>query len=257
MAKSRVERAASPPPYVMDALATPLISLRSVSKVFAGDELESHALNGVRLDVHAGEYLAISGPSGAGKTTLVNALLDRHPDLKVSVSHTTRPQRPGEVDGADYFFVDLSRFERMIDDGAFLEHAEVFGHNYGTAARAVADQLDSQHDVILEIDWQGAQQIRTVFPDAVTVFILPPSRTTLLSRLRAPHVCHRLATSATLMAAMPRPSLSGRSPADRLRATPMVQAAAHHSMRRRLASCWLPVASSCTSLTQTITGSEP
>jgi guanylate kinase len=132
----------------------------------------------------AGVLLVVAAPSGAGKTSLVNALLARHDDLHVSVSHTTRPQRDGEVEGVDYHFVTPDDFQQMIKDGAFLEHASVFGNNYGTAADAVAEQLAGHRDVVLEIDWQGARQIRATFPRAVTVFILPPSRSALLERLR-------------------------------------------------------------------------
>jgi guanylate kinase len=134
--------------------------------------------------VDSAVLLVVAAPSGAGKTSLVNALLARHSDLHVSVSHTTRAQRDGEVDGVDYFFVDPAQFQDMVAADAFLEHACVFGNQYGTAAAAVANQLERRHDVVLEIDWQGARQIRAAFPDAVTVFILPPSRSALLERLR-------------------------------------------------------------------------
>lgn len=132
-----------------------------------------------------GVLLVIAAPSGAGKTTLVNALVARHPELHVSVSHTTRPQRDGEVEGTDYFFVDPDRFRAMVAADAFLEHAHVFGYQYGTSRAAVARQLATNHDVVLEIDWQGARQIRDAFPDAVSVFILPPSKRALLERLRS------------------------------------------------------------------------
>ncbi len=126
----------------------------------------------------------VSAPSGAGKTSLVKALLARDPGITVSVSHTTRPRRPGEVDGADYHFVDPATFERMVEAGAFLEHAEVFGNAYGTAEAEVRRLLEQEgRDVLLEIDWQGAQQVRRRFPQAVTIFILPPSREALRSRL--------------------------------------------------------------------------
>jgi len=126
----------------------------------------------------------ISAPSGAGKTSLVKALLERDPAITVSVSHTTRPKRPGEVDGVHYHFVDAAAFQRMVAEGAFLEQAEVFGNYYGTAEAEVRAQLErSGGDVILEIDWQGAQQVRRRFPQAVSIFILPPSMETLRSRL--------------------------------------------------------------------------
>lgn len=131
-----------------------------------------------------GSLFIITAPSGAGKTSLVKALLDGTPGIKVSVSYTTRAPRAGEQHGVHYFFVDVPTFERMIKDGAFLEHANVFGNYYGTARQTVADLLAQGTDVILEIDWQGAQQVRRIFPDAVGVFILPPSRVELEARLR-------------------------------------------------------------------------
>ncbi|MEE2733658.1 MAG: guanylate kinase [Pseudomonadota bacterium] len=130
-----------------------------------------------------GTLFVVSAPSGAGKTSLVHALVESTPDLHVSVSHTTRQQRPGEVDGVNYHFVSKSTFTDMLNDNAFLEHAEVFGNWYGTSKQAVADQLQAGLDVILEIDWQGAEQIRRQAPQAVSVFILPPSRTVLQQRL--------------------------------------------------------------------------
>lgn len=136
-----------------------------------------------------GSLYLISAPSGAGKTSLVKALLaaaeQRYPGkgLCVSVSHTTRPQRPGEVDGVNYHFVDVATFRTMIGEGAFLEFAEVFGNFYGTSKRWVQEQLAAGLDVILEIDWQGADQIKALLPDSVRIFILPPSRATLEERL--------------------------------------------------------------------------
>lgn len=132
-----------------------------------------------------GVLLVIAAPSGAGKTTLVNALISRHPEVHVSVSHTTRPRRDGEVDGVDYFFIDSDQFQDMVRADAFLEHATVFGHQYGTSRATVMRLLTTNHDVVLEIDWQGAHQIRNAFPDAVSVFILPPSKRALLERLTA------------------------------------------------------------------------
>lgn len=125
----------------------------------------------------------ISAPSGAGKTSLVAAMLKSDPQLQVSVSHTTRASRPGEQDGVNYHFVDRARFEGMIAEGGFLEHAEVFGNYYGTSQQWVDDTLASGRDVILEIDWQGAAQVRHLRPDALSIFILPPSREALQSRL--------------------------------------------------------------------------
>jgi len=133
----------------------------------------------------AGVLLVIAAPSGAGKTSLVNALVARQPNAHVSVSHTTRPQREGEVDGRNYHFVNAERFAEMVAADSFLEHASVFGHNYGTSRAGVVSELGLRHDVVLEIDWQGARQIRVEYPDALSVFILPPSRVTLLERLRS------------------------------------------------------------------------
>jgi len=130
-----------------------------------------------------GQLWVVAAPSGAGKTSLVNALLDRLPGLRVSVSYTTRPPRPGEKTGENYFFVDVSEFERMIETHAFLEHAKVFGHYYGTEKKWVEEQLSKEIDIILEIDWQGAQQIKAVMPDSLSIFILPPSLKTLAARL--------------------------------------------------------------------------
>ena len=132
-----------------------------------------------------GLLFAVSAPSGAGKTSLVKALTEDDPDIVVSVSHTTRGKRRAEVDGRDYHFIGAARFAAMATAGAFLEHAEVFGHRYGTAARAVADQRAAGRDVILEIDWQGAAQVRRQAPDMIGVFVLPPSRHTLRERLAA------------------------------------------------------------------------
>lgn len=131
-----------------------------------------------------GTLFIVSAPSGAGKTSLVRALVDGAADIAVSVSHTTRPQRPGEQDGVNYHFVELARFEAMIAEGAFLEHAEVFGNRYGTARETVTRELGAGRDVILEIDWQGARQIRRLMPAAVSIFILPPSHEELERRLR-------------------------------------------------------------------------
>jgi guanylate kinase len=134
----------------------------------------------------AGTLYVVSAPSGAGKTSLVRALLDSTGDeLVLSVSHTTRAPRPGEVDGRDYHFVDVETFRRMIDNEAFLEHARVFDNYYGTARQGIETQLTQGRDVILEIDWQGARQVRQALPESVGIFILPPSRVALQERLRA------------------------------------------------------------------------
>ncbi|MDY6889973.1 MAG: guanylate kinase [Pseudomonadota bacterium] len=131
----------------------------------------------------AGTLYIISAPSGAGKTSLIKALLQQDPQLVVSVSHTTRAKRPGEVEGQDYHFVSVDQFNALIEQGQFLEYAEVFGNKYGTSQSWVRTQLASGRDVILEIDWQGAQQVRRLMRETVTVFILPPSRATLRERL--------------------------------------------------------------------------
>lgn len=130
-----------------------------------------------------GTLYILSAPSGAGKTSLVKALLEQDPRLVVSVSHTTRAMRPGEMDGRDYNFVSMEAFNTLIEQGQFLEYAEVFGNKYGTSHQWVREQLAAGRDVILEIDWQGAQQVRRLMSEAVTVFILPPSRAALRERL--------------------------------------------------------------------------
>jgi len=136
-----------------------------------------------------GSLFLISAPSGAGKTSLVNALLEKPgaaqgaTGLCVSVSHTTRAMRPGEQNGVNYHFIDKPAFEQMVDRGDFLEHAEVFGHYYGTSKSWVTEKLADGWDVILEIDWQGADQIKALMPDAISIFILPPSRDALEQRL--------------------------------------------------------------------------
>ncbi len=130
-----------------------------------------------------GTLYTISAPSGAGKTSLVAALLEKRSNLQVSISHTTRPMRPGETDGVNYHFVSKEQFQAMLDQQAFLEHAEVFDNNYGTSAQWVDDTLANGCDVILEIDWQGAAQIHRQLPDTVSIFVLPPSKNTLLERL--------------------------------------------------------------------------
>lgn len=130
-----------------------------------------------------GTLYVVSAPSGAGKTSLVKALLERDDRVLVSVSHTTRDMRPGEMDGKDYNFVDMDQFNQMIEAGAFLEHAEVFTNKYGTSQVWVEEQLAQGMDVILEIDWQGAQQVRRLMPECLSVFILPPSQEELQRRL--------------------------------------------------------------------------
>jgi len=131
-----------------------------------------------------GRLFVISAPSGAGKTSLVRALLAQRPNLVVSVSHTTRKPRAHELEGRDYHFVSAQQFHGLVGDSAFLEHARVFDNFYGTGAEQVRDKLAAGKDVLLEIDWQGARQVRRAMPDCVSIFILPPSRATLEQRLR-------------------------------------------------------------------------
>lgn len=131
-----------------------------------------------------GKLVVIAAPSGAGKTTLVHELLAREPDLRFSISYTTRPPRAAEVDARDYFFVDEREFSRMRGSHEFLESAQVFGHWYGTGRAHVEHLLESGCSVLLEIDWQGAAQIRAAAPQALAIFILPPSKAELERRLR-------------------------------------------------------------------------
>jgi guanylate kinase len=131
-----------------------------------------------------GCLFVIAAPSGAGKTSLVRALMEREPSLRFSISYTTRKQRPNEIHGRDYFFVDKPEFEAMVARGEFLEHAQVFDNFYGTALAQVESSLAAGQDLILEIDWQGAQQIRARLPECHAVFILPPTRAELERRLR-------------------------------------------------------------------------
>ncbi len=130
-----------------------------------------------------GTLYVISAASGAGKTSLVNAVLEQVDELVVSVSHTTRTSREGEVDGVNYHFVDKTTFEKMVEAGEFFEHATVFGNMYGTSQQVIQQQLHSGMDVILEIDWQGARQIRKLMPDCKTIYVVPPSTAALRERL--------------------------------------------------------------------------
>lgn len=134
-----------------------------------------------------GTLYIVSAPSGAGKSSLINALLETNPtyDMKVSVSHTTRGMRPGEVHGVHYNFIGVEEFKELAEQGAFLEHAEVFGNFYGTSRLWIEQQLHKGIDVFLDIDWQGAQQIRQLMPAAKSIFILPPSKDELERRLNA------------------------------------------------------------------------
>jgi guanylate kinase len=130
-----------------------------------------------------GTLYTVSAPSGAGKTSLVKALIEQDNDVMLSVSHTTRAMRPGETDGTDYHFVSTQIFQDMLGEAAFLEHAQVFGNYYGTSQRWVEQTLSSGLDVVLEIDWQGAQQVRRLMPDSLSIFIIPPSLQCLRERL--------------------------------------------------------------------------
>jgi guanylate kinase len=132
---------------------------------------------------NTGTLYTVSAPSGAGKTSLVKALVERCKNLVVSVSHTTRPMRPGETDGVNYHFVPEAVFLTMLERAEFLEHARVFGNLYGTSGVWVEHQLKHGHDIILEIDWQGAQQVKRLLPQTQAIFILPPSRDALQQRL--------------------------------------------------------------------------
>ena len=131
----------------------------------------------------SGLLFVVSAASGTGKTSLVKALLERVNNLHVSVSHTTRGQRPGELDGVHYHFSQKEDFLALVQQGGFIEYAEVFGNYYGTAQRTVKEQLAKGHDVLLEIDWQGAEQVRKLFPESKQIFILPPSQFDLRQRL--------------------------------------------------------------------------
>ena len=131
----------------------------------------------------AGNLYVVAAPSGAGKTTLVRMLLESESAVHLSISFTTRSPRPGEQNGREYHFIDAETFRGMIDRHEFLEWAEVHGNFYGTSKKSIADQLAGGHDVLLEIDWQGAQQVRQLFPEAIGIFILPPSMEELTRRL--------------------------------------------------------------------------
>lgn len=134
--------------------------------------------------MNAGSLFVVSAPSGAGKTTLVNLLLERDPQVRHSISYTTRAPRPGEENGREYHFIDIPTFVAMRDRGEFLEWAEVHGNFYGTSRIWLEGRMHAGHDMLLEIDWQGAQQVREMFPEAVGIFIMPPSIEELERRLR-------------------------------------------------------------------------
>ena len=126
----------------------------------------------------------IAAPSGCGKTSLVEALIKKTKNLCVSVSHTTRPPRPDEVNGINYYFVSINEFEEMIKNNAFVEHAMVFDNHYGSSTKLIREKLDEGIDVILEIDWQGARQVKKNMPNSIGIFVLPPSKEALLGRLQ-------------------------------------------------------------------------
>jgi guanylate kinase len=153
-----------------------------------------------------GNLIVVSAPSGAGKSTLVNAILAADAKLRLSISHTTRPPRPGEQDGREYHFVDSAGFEAMAARGDFMESARVHGNLYGTSKRWIQDTRARDYDIVLEIDWQGARQVRRIFSDAVTIFVLPPSMDELERRLRGrgkdsePAIRERLANAVEEMA---------------------------------------------------------
>jgi len=156
--------------------------LKNPSQTVRISTLQSGDLNGKQM--HQGTLYIVSAPSGAGKTSLVKALGDSLGDLVVSVSHTTRPARPGEINGREYFFVTHEAFLGMMANGEFLEYAKVFDNYYGTARSGVESALREGLDVLLEIDWQGARQVRSAWSSSLSIFILPPSRTALEQRLK-------------------------------------------------------------------------
>ena len=135
------------------------------------------------MENRQGHLYIISAPSGAGKTSLIKALLKSVDRIKVSVSHTTRPRRPKEVDGVDYHYINVEQYQKMLAEGDFLEYAEVFGNHYGTSKKSVEELVDRGTDVILELDWQGARQIQKKMPKAIRIFVLPPSLDALQQRL--------------------------------------------------------------------------
>ncbi len=154
------------------------------------------------MNTTAGNLLIISAPSGAGKTSLVNAVVKRMTNVAASISHTTRAQRPGETDGVDYFFITEPEFERMIQEGEFLEYAQVFGNLYGTSLTQIDQILDTGTDLLLELDWQGARSIRDIYPDTVSIFVMPPSETALRERLVARRMDQKEIIHQRMQAAM-------------------------------------------------------
>ena len=162
----------------LDADHRPRAILRQMQQAGVGGQSGTRGAGSRR-----GRLFVISAPSGAGKTSLVRALLARDQALRLSISHTTRKPRPNEVEGREYFFVSVPEFEALVDRGAFLEHARVFDNRYGTSRETVERLLAAGTDVVLEIDWQGARQVRAALPESVTIFLLPPSRRALEERL--------------------------------------------------------------------------
>jgi len=165
-------------------LGQEVIRAEALAKTYAEGRMQTPVFNGLDLRVAAGETVAIIGASGAGKSSLVNATLARDAQIALSISFTSRAMRPGEVDGRHYHFVSAAEFERMIAAGDFFEYARVHGDWKGTARQSVEPQLSAGQDVLLEIDWQGAQQVRQLVPGTGTVFILPPSKQALQDRMR-------------------------------------------------------------------------
>jgi guanylate kinase len=153
---------------------------KNVSKVSGVKEA---AVSPTKAPPASGCLFVLAAPSGGGKTSLVAALLEREPGIRLSVSYTTRAARPGEIDGVHYHFIDEARYHELEAKGEFLEHAFVHGHWYATSATWLRDEVAHGHDVLLEIDWQGASQVRSLIPDAVHIFILPPSLGSLKERL--------------------------------------------------------------------------
>ncbi|MBF0264312.1 MAG: guanylate kinase [Gammaproteobacteria bacterium] len=139
----------------------------------------------MNLKRKSGNLFIISAPSGAGKTSLIKALLSNSDDIQLSVSHTTRNKRATEQDGVDYFFISVDEYKDMVDKEQFVEHAKVFDNFYGTSSAHIQQVLDTGKDLILEIDWQGAEQVRLKFPHAISIFILPPSKQELANRLNS------------------------------------------------------------------------